>query len=179
MKLLSITLLSLLYSISAQSSSQTSACNKPGYYGPNCNYACSDGCPTKIKSNFGLTKCDPKDGFCTDENNQKVSKCEDKWENDDAKMCDQPLCFGSNGCDEGGKCIAPDYCICGESGAQTVGMYKEYEINGERFTGTNCVSLRRSGLKGAFVALAVMTVSIGLCGFIERAKNGPGKRKNY
>lgn len=85
-------------------------------------------------------------------------------------MCQQPQCFGNdgdNGCDNDGECIAPNYCICGRSGAQVVGVQGEYEVNGKMVDGTQCISLRKSGIKGAFIALAVMCVSITFCGCIE------------
>jgi len=63
---------------------------------------------------------------------------------------------------ENGKCVAPNYCVCGESGAQVVGLKRTYD----GIEGINCVSLRRDGIKGAGIALIVMFVSISTCGLI-------------
>ena len=59
--------------------------------------------------------------------------CNKGWKGD---RCAEPICFGDNGCAEGGKCVAPDYCVCGEAGAQTVGIYRDFDGT----KGTNCVS---------------------------------------
>merc|ERR1739847_73205 len=75
----------------------------------NCNWACSDGCADNL--------CESTGGKCSTE------KCVDGWENagKDGK-CDKPVCEfnGVKGCSEGGDCVAPNQCICGQSGAQVV-----------------------------------------------------------
>jgi len=113
---------------------------RTGYYGSDCNVACG-ACKTGT--------CNEKTGACT-------GGCDDGW---NGNKCDEPECFKSEGgCAEGGKCVAPNYCVCGESGAQVVGIKNDQ--------GVNCVSLRKDGIKGAFIAIAVMAGSISLCGLI-------------
>ena len=53
----------------------------------------------------------------------------------------------------GGKCVAPNQCVCGYLHAQS-------EDGG-------CYSLRADGVKGAFMALGVMMVSISFCGGLQ------------
>jgi len=124
-------------------------CTTPGYYGDDCNSIC------------GMCKddavCD-KDGKCPD------GKCADGWSGD---VCKTAECFGNAGCSEGGKCVAPDYCVCGELGAQIVGK----QVNKNGVEGTDCVSLRKDGIKGAGIAMVVMFLSIGFCGTVERMRN--------
>jgi len=81
----------------------------------------------------------------------------------------EPVCFGKagkngGGCDNDGECVAPDYCICGKSGAQVVGVTQPEG-------GVQCISLRKAGIKGAFISLAVMFASITFCGVAERQLN--------
>jgi hypothetical protein len=128
-------------------------CDRDGYWGDDCNKICGT-CATGV--------CDKKSGKC--------EECADKWVSGQAgeKLCNVPTCFGKeNGCDQGGKCIAPDYCICGEQGAQVVGK----EVTRGEITGIDCVSLRWDGIKGAAIAMVVMFTSIGICGGIERVRN--------
>ena len=136
-----------------------------GYYsgvanGP-CNFACSEGCVGEGNP------CDPVTGVCDN------AKCNPNWENSDnsANKCDVPQCFGkADGCAEGGKCVAPNHCVCGESGAQIVAKKGTYpDENGQE--GYNCVSLRKDGIWGAGLALIVITISISICGGIERSLN--------
>lgn len=135
---------------------------KPGYWRASeneaCNYACSDGCAESKCAEIG-GKCD-------------TAECVKGWEskNNNGK-CDVPQCFGSAGCSEGGQCIAPNHCICGESGAQIVAK----RVNqGEDNEGYDCVSLRKDGIMGAGIALVIMTVAISICGGIAE-KNGKAK----
>jgi hypothetical protein len=128
-----------------------------GLYGEQCNNVCV-GCDE--------TGCDVE-GKCTS------GKCEEGFSMDSG-IC-KASCFGGfGGCAEGGECVAPNYCICGKSGAQVVGVKGTYGDDQEE--GVNCVSLRKDGIKGAFIALAVMIVSIGSCGFVEVQRN-KGKSK--
>lgn len=141
-----------------------------GYFsqeaGGPCNFACSEGCKDG---------CNSVGGACT-----TINDCKDGWTNapQDLKMgivengCSVPVCFGKAGCQNGGECIAPNTCICGKSGAQVVSKAVEDE-NGN-FQGYDCISLRADGIKGAFIALVVMLVSITTCGFIAE-KNGQAK----
>merc|ERR1711957_357170 len=71
------------------------------------------------------------------------------------------VCVGCDdtGCDVEGKCTTGK-CVDGFQAEE----------------GVNCVSLRKDGIKGAFIALAVMIISIGSCGFIEVQRN-KGKSK--
>merc|ERR1711994_2301 len=124
------------------------ACYRPGYYGDDCNTACGSCKDDAV--------CDKKNGNCP------AGGCADGWSGD---KCDIAECFGQAGdagCAENGKCVAPNYCVCGESGAQVVGLKRTYD----GIEGINCVSLRRDGIKGAGIALIVMFVSISTCGLI-------------
>jgi len=142
------------------SASAYAAC-EVGLWGVNCNNVCV-GCDD--------TGCDVE-GKCT------TGTCVDGFQAVDG-IC-QASCFGGlGGCAEGGECVAPNYCICGKSGAQVVGVQGTYlnSANAKLEEGVNCVSLRKDGIKGAFIALAVMIISIGSCGFIEVQRN-KGKSK--
>jgi len=97
---------------------------RDGYWGATCNNACG-ACAGDNN------KCDAVTGKCP--NAGKTGACEQGWEGDG---CDQPICFGTAGCDNDGKCVAPNYCVCGESGAQVVGVNKMYD----GIQGVNCVS---------------------------------------
>merc|ERR1712088_1127317 len=82
-------------------------------------------------------------------------------------VADGPCNFA---CSEGCECVAPNHCVCGESGAQIVAKKGTYpDENGQE--GYNCVSLRKDGIWGAGLALIVVTVSISICGGIERSLN--------
>jgi len=124
-----------------------------GYWGKTCNNACG--------ACAGNKGCNEKSGECPDAG--KTGACEEGWE---GNGCDKPICFGNAGCENDGKCVAPNYCVCGESGAQVVGVNKMYD----GIQGVNCVSLRKDGIKGAFIALAVMSVSISICGIIAEKR---------
>ena len=53
---------------------------------------------------------------------------------------------------------------------QVVGVAGMYESStGEVEEGIQCISLRLAGLKGFFIALAVLIISITTCGVIERS----------
>lgn len=131
-------------------------CRK-GYWGDDCNSACSAGCMGKDN------ECNKATGACN-----VASACKKDWENKGGeKNCATPICFGANGCDAGGICIAPNYCICGAAGAQTVGIHGDYSAGAkEMATGTNCVNLRWNGMKGALIALVVLSLSITFCGLV-------------
>lgn len=105
--------------------------------------------------------CDKSTGECTQ------SGCLENWTSSSGNKCDVPVCFGKAGCAQGGKCVAPNYCVCGTSGAQVVGVQREFD----GIEGVNCVNLRAQGIKGAGVALLVLFVSITTCGLIERQRN--------
>lgn len=127
-----------------------------------CTNACSDGCVDSA--------CNPVGGACT-----TVKECTKGWKSDEAGRCDQPICSfvaEGQGCSEGGKCVAPETCICGESGAQVVAKSQADEAG--KHIGFDCVSLRKDGLMGAGVALIVMSISISICGGIAE-KNGKAK----
>jgi len=50
---------------------------------------------------------------------------------------------------------------------QVIGREGSYENDkGEAVEGIQCISLRLDGLKGFFIALAVLIVSISTCGFV-------------
>lgn len=129
-----------------------------------CNYACSPGCPPTAE---GVSPCAEIGGACT-----SSEACQTGWQNaKDDNKCDRPICkfernAGLDGCANGGKCIAPNTCICGQSGAQIVA--KTVQNNAGEDEGVDCVSLRKDGIVGAFIALVVMAVSISFCGLTER-----------
>jgi len=93
-----------------------------------------------------------KDGAACDTTNGNCpSTCATGWS---GQRCDQPLCDVSCGDESGGgKCVAPNQCVCGYLHAQS-------EDGG-------CYSLRADGVKGAFMALGVMMVSISFCGGLQ------------
>jgi len=137
-----------------------------GLWGENCNNVCI-GC----NANEG---CSQDKGACT-------GGCAEGYEVTSTQTC-QPKCFGvlgNAGCDNGGECVAPNYCICGKSGAQVVGVYKEDHAakGGKTEAGTQCISLRKDGIKGAFISLVIMVISIGFCGIIEVQRNKGKSRK--
>lgn len=88
-------------------------------------------------------------------------------------MCNVPVCWGSAGCAEEGECVAPNYCICGKSGAQVVGK----QVRNDGIEGIDCVSLRKDGIVGAGIAMIVMFVSISFCGGIERMRTSKRSKK--
>jgi len=126
---------------------------RAGYYGDDCNQGCSPGCKTD--------SCD-SEGVC------KEPGCILGWEDQESGdgRCGKPICFGDNGCAEGGKCVAPNYCVCGEAGAQTVGIYRDFD----GIEGTNCVNLRTDGLIGCVIAFIVLGVSISFCGLVAEKR---------
>lgn len=91
--------------------------------------------------------CDAKTGECAD-------GCKDGWT---GKMCDEPVCNDVD-CGEGGACIAPNRCVCGYLYASENSF--DSEENG-------CYSLRADGLKGAAIALCVITLAITFCGGLQ------------
>jgi len=156
----------LLVCLAATGLAQEAKTCPTGLYGENCNNVCI-GC----KDGQG---CDQKTGACDD-------GCADKYQIKSDGKC-EPECFGQRGnagCDNGGECVAPDYCICGKSGAQVVGVYKEDHAtkDGKIQAGTQCISLRKDGIKGAFISLVIMVISIGFCGIIEVQRNKGKSRK--
>jgi len=128
-----------------------------------CNYACSPGCPPVE----GASSCNEIGGACA-----STEPCNDGWVSAEGEnKCDRPVCdfarnAGAKGCANGGKCIAPNTCICGQSGAQIVAK-TVFDAEGNE-DGTDCVSLRKDGIIGAFIALVVMSISISFCGLTER-----------
>merc|ERR1711893_518009 len=137
-------------------------CNKSGYWGDNCSKLCGH-CAGGKACNKVNGKC-PGDGAC-----------EEGWTDEKAGQhkCDLPKCFGDLGCDHEGECIAPNYCKCSGGGAmgQVVGVAGLYaDEAGAEVEGIQCISLRLDGLKGFFIALAVLIVSISTCGFVANKK---------
>jgi len=149
----------------AEEAKAENACDL-GLWGADCNNVCI-GC----KAGEG---CDDK-GVCTGD-------CADGYKPaSNGKPC-EPECFGVRGdagCDNGGECVAPNYCICGKSGAQVVGVYRKDHTtsSGQTAEGTQCISLRKDGIKGAFISLVIMVISIGFCGIIEVQRNKGKSRK--
>merc|ERR1712004_149476 len=150
----------LLVCLAATSFAADDGCDK-GLWGENCNNVCI-GCPDNAA-------CNNVTGVCAND------ICADGYKLNGNEGC-QPTCFGKTGkfagCDNGGECVAPNYCICGKSGAQVVGVSKDVTLaNGDIVKGTQCVSLRKDGIKGAFISLVIMVISIGFCGIIEVQRN--------
>merc|ERR1712226_45567 len=127
-----------------------------GYYGDNCENYCI-GCPSANRD---------QSGKCAD------SECEVGWAKNpaDEDRCSTPICFGEAGCKEGGNCIAPNYCMCGHLGSQIVSFKKPSAGQVDYEAGIQCLSLRKSGLKGAFAAICMMLLSISFCGFVAPKK---------
>jgi hypothetical protein len=54
---------------------------------------------------------------------------------------------------------------------QVIGRDGLYENDkGEQVEGIQCISLRLDGIKGFFIALAVLIISISTCGFVANKK---------
>jgi len=156
----------LLVCLAATGLAQEAKTCQTGLYGENCNNVCI-GCKADAGCNKDTGACD--------------GGCAEGYEVTTAGPC-EPKCFGvrgNAGCDNGGECVAPDYCICGKSGAQVVGVYKDDHVtsNGQTVAGTQCISLRKDGIKGAFISLVIMVISIGFCGIIEVQRNKGKSRK--
>jgi len=141
----------LLFVCVAYAAAQVKEC-RPGYWGDDCNNACG-ACE-------GADTCNKVNGACTS------AACQVGYESSSDNKCDIPICFADQGCDNGGKCVAPNYCVCGEAGAQTVGLFRNY--NG--IEGINCVNLRTDGLKGCLIAFVILTLSISFCGLIAEKR---------
>ena len=140
-------------------STKAKKCQK-GYWGANCEKLCGKCANNKVCNKNG--KCPTKE-------------CQPGWKDKDSgtQRCDAPICFGELGCDHEGECIAPNYCKCPGGGAmgQVVGVAGTYANDkGEEVEGIQCISLRLDGLKGFFIALAVLIVSISTCGFVANKK---------
>jgi len=158
----------LLVCLAASALAQDTACDT-GLWGADCNNVCI-GCEAN-------DSCAKDTGVCDSGN------CAEGYAvNSGTKLC-EAKCFGkqgkSAGCDNGGECVAPNYCICGKSGAQVVGVSGNYTTSsGAVEFGTQCVSLRKDGIKGAFISLVIMVISIGFCGIIEVQRNKGKSRKD-
>merc|ERR1712109_168381 len=149
--------------LAQEANAAVNAC-ETGLWGADCNNVCI-GC----KAGEG---CDDK-GVCTGDCAEGYAATSDGC---------KPTCFGVQGdagCDNDGECVAPNYCICGKSGAQVVGVYREDHTtpSGQTAAGTQCISLRKDGIKGAFISLVIMVISIGFCGIIEVQRNKGKSRK--
>lgn len=138
-----------------------------GYWGQFCELSC------------GACKhgpCNKASGECPASKEKGVDsddRCQDGYANDYEYKCDKAMCFGKNGCDHDGKCVAPNVCVCSGGGAmgQTVGVVGTYsDHNGNDVEGTNCVSLRQSGIIGALYATIVLIISISACGIAAEKK---------
>merc|ERR1712021_24403 len=99
-----------------------------------------------VKALCGMCKdnapCDVTNGKC------QTGGCQLGWT---GEWCTEPQCNAS--CGEGGQCASPDNCVCGY-------LYANGEDGG-------CYSLRTDGVKGAFMALGVMMLSITFCGGLQ------------
>lgn len=160
-----------------------------GKWGYSCEKICGGGCP----GSKGIPgSCDRTSGVCLDtvsKDDKKPrsgqKKCEPGWTNEYLEYgevkCNQPLCFGSlTGCDNNGKCIAPNHCLCGIAAGSTSIVELEGEFpdtkTGDMVQGTNCVNLRQTGLKGFLIACTILILSISTCGGIEVMRNGYNKK---
>jgi len=99
-------------------------------------------------------KCDA--GACNNETGICPGGCMKGYE---GPRCDKPQCDQDCG---PGICVAPG--VCGACG----------DIN---YVGPNCEDIRLKGLLGSLIALAVISVSITLCGigsvYYKRSRNTP------
>jgi len=161
----------LLVCLAATSFAAEDGCETKGLWGENCNNVCIGCLPgAGCSKNTGACNADSDGNFCATGYKQASDK-----------QC-EPVCFGKQGkdagCDNGGECVAPNYCICGKSGAQVVGVLRNVTLaSGDIVEGTQCVSLRKDGIKGAFISLVVMVIAIGFCGIIEVQRNKGKSRK--
>jgi len=100
-------------------------------------------------------KCDDN-GVCNNVTGVCPAGCMKGYEGDN---CDKPQC--TQDCTPG-ICVAPG--VCGACG----------DIN---YVGPNCEDIRLKGLLGSLIALAVISVSITLCGigsvYYKRSRNTP------
>jgi len=85
--------------------------------------------------------CDQESGECPD-------GCAPGYR---GKDCQEPEC--NVDCGTGGKCIAPDQCVCGY-------LHAQGDDNG-------CYSLRADGIKGSVIALCVIITAISFCGGLQ------------
>jgi len=118
-----------------------------GSWGPNCLNACG-----KCSYSEGSAQtCDAATGACGANNG-----CLEGYEGNN---CDKAVCKQDCG---PGICVAPD--VCGACG----------DIN---LVSPNCEDIRLRGLLGSLIALAVISVSITLCGigsvYYKRSRNTP------
>ena len=119
-------------------------------WGPSCNAVCGNCAAQAV--------CNSLTGACP-------FGCSEGWS---GPNCDQAECEAAT-CEEvGGKCIAPNVCACPASEINTVAQYS-YDKDGQQTVW--CDNLKKSGVKGAVVGFAVLTVSIAACGLTERQLN--------
>lgn len=103
-------------------------------------------------------KCNTDDGINCNGTGSCPNGCIAGYEGD---RCDIPICNHVTSCSPG-ICVAPD--VCGACG----------DIN---YVGPKCEDIRLKGLLGSLIALAVISVSITLCGigsvYYKRSRNTP------
>jgi hypothetical protein len=132
--------------------------NGTQWFGPDCLYRCN--C-----ANDG--PCDKVNGKCDD------GECPPGYFGD---ACDQATC--TDHCGPFGRCVAPEQCVCYE----LYSIEKEtivHEENGTEKIVHRCVSLRINGLKGAFISLGVLVVSILFCGCVQSTLNKRTRAYSY
>ena len=131
------------------------SCSVEGRWGENCANICSPGCQNGL--------CDGDSGICA------KPGCLPGWS---GLQCNIAECEQSTCQDLGGHCIAPDVCQCPAEEANIVASVQEdaNNVNGYGVIVT-CDNLKRSGMKGAGIAFAVLTASLIMCGTADKMIN--------
>lgn len=113
-------------------------CDQKGFYGENCENVCG-----YCVDEMGVpVNCSVYDGTCP-------NTCEKGYE---GRKCDEPTCDPP--CQNGGECIAPNMCFCGN------------DIN---LVKPSCEDIRIRGLMGSLIAIGVLSISILSCGYGSKA----------
>ena len=136
-------------------SALSSLCTESGRWGHNCANICAPGC-------IGNT-CDAETGICENRG------CLPGWFGD---KCNQAECEKSTCEDLGGSCIAPDICQCPANEQNIVASVAEdiNNINNYQVKVT-CDNLKRSGMKGAGIAMVVLSACLIMCGTADKLIN--------
>jgi len=130
--------------------------NGTQWFGPECRFRCN--CATG-------SSCARSNGEC--------GECREGYS---GLACDQAIC--TDHCGPFGRCVAPEQCVC----YQLYSIEKEtivHEESGTEKIVHRCVSLRISGLKGAFISLGVLIVSILFCGCVQSTLNKRNRAYSY
>ena len=132
-----------------------STCTESGRWGDNCDNVCSPGCQE--------ASCDGTSGICS------KPGCLPGWS---GLQCNAAECERSTCQDMGGSCIAPDICQCPSQEANIVASVKEDESNVNGYgVVVSCDNLKRSGMKGAGIALVTLSACLMACATADKMIN--------